>query len=55
MVQYMRAYFILYVVTIKCINCMQDKTEFSCVLQRPRLILTKILGGLSLATMINQQ
>ena len=30
MVQNMRAYFILYVITIKCINCMQEKTDFSC-------------------------
>ena len=52
MVQNMRAYFILYVVTIICRKFMQEKVEFSCVLQRPRLISTKILGDLSLATMI---
>ena len=54
-VQNMRAYFILFFITIKCINCMQEKTEFSCMLQRPRLISTKLLGELSLATKIKQQ
>ena len=49
MVQNLRAYFILYVITIKCIKCMQGKIEVSCMLQRPRLISTKILGYLSLA------
>ena len=44
--------FILHVIMIKCIGleCMQENIEFSCMLQRPRLILTKILGDLSLAT-----
>ena len=55
MVQNMRAYFTPNVITIKCINCMQEKTEFSCKLQRPWLISTKILGDLSLATKIKQQ
>ena len=55
MVQNMRVYFILCVITIQCINCMQEKTEFSCMLQRPRLISTKMLGDISLATMIKQQ
>ena len=55
MVQNMRAYFILYIITIKCINCMQEKTEFCYMLQRPRLISTKVLGDLSLATKIKQQ
>ena len=54
-VQNLRAYIILYVITIKCINCMQEKAEFSCKLQRPMLISTKILGDLSLATKIKQQ
>ena len=54
MVQNMRAYFILCIITIKCINCIQEKTEFSCMLQRPSLISTKILD-LSLATKIKQQ
>ena len=30
MVQNLRAYFILHVVTVKCIKCMQEMTEFSC-------------------------
>ena len=30
MVQNMRAYFILHVITTKCIKCTQEKTEFSC-------------------------
>ena len=55
MVQNLRAYVILYVITIKCIECMQEKVEFSCMLQRPTLISTKILGVLSLATKIKQQ
>ena len=55
MVQNTRAYFILYVITIKCIKCTQEKTEFSSMLQRPRLISTKVLGDLSLATKIKQQ
>ena len=28
MVQNVRAYFILYVITIKCMNCMQEKSDF---------------------------
>ena len=55
MVQYMRTSFILYVITVKCIKCMQEKIEFSCMLQRPRLISTKMLEDLSLATKIKQQ
>ena len=55
MVHNMRACFTLHVITIKCINCMQEKTEFSCKLQRPTLISTKIVGDLSLATKIKQQ
>ena len=31
MVQNLRAYFILYVITIKCTKCMQEKVEFSCI------------------------
>ena len=50
MVQNLRAHFILYVITIKCIECAQEKIEFSCKLQRPRLISPKVLGDLSFAT-----
>ena len=54
-VQNLRAYFILYVIAIKCVKCMQEKIEFSCMLQRPWLITTKISGDLPLVTMIKQQ
>ena len=52
MLQNLRACFILYVITIKC---MQEEIEFSPMLQRPRLISTKIVGDLSLATIIKQK
>ena len=55
MIQNLRAYFIFYVITIKCIKCMQDRNELSCMLQRPRLISSKILGCLSLAAKTKQQ
>ena len=54
MVQNLRAYFILSVITFKCFECMQEKIEFSCMVQTPRLISAKILRDLSLATMIKQ-
>ena len=41
-VQILRAHFILYGVTIKWIACTQQKVEFSCLLQKPRLSSTKI-------------
>ena len=53
--QNMRAYFMLHFITIKCIKCMQEKMEFSSMLHRPRLISTKMLGALALATRIRQQ
>ena len=55
MVQNMRAYFILNVITITCIKCMQEKTEYCYMLRRPRLISAKVLGDLFLATKIQQQ
>ena len=55
MVQNMRAYFILYVITITCIKCMQEMTEFCYMLQKPRLISSKVLEDLFLATKIKQQ
>ena len=55
MVHNLRAYFILSVITFKCIECTQEKIEFSSMLQTPRLVSTKILGDLSLATMIKHQ
>ena len=54
-VQNLRAHFILYIIIIKCIKCKQEKNEFSCMLQRPRLLSTKTLEHLSLATKIKQQ
>ena len=54
MVLNLRAHFTLHVITIKCIKCMQEKIEFFLYVQRPRLISTKIVGDLSLATMIKQ-
>ena len=55
MVQNLRACFKLNVIMINCIKCMQEKIEFSCMLQRPRMISTNILGDLSLATITMQQ
>ena len=55
MVQNLRAHFILYIITIKCIKRMQERIEFSCMPQGPRLISIKILGDLSLATKTKQQ
>ena len=54
-VQSLRAYFILYVITMKFIKCVEEKIEFSCMLQRPRLISTEIVGHVSMATKIKQQ
>ena len=39
MVQNMRAYFILYVITIKCINCIHEKIGFSCMLEKTKVDL----------------
>ena len=55
MVQNLRAYFVLYVISVKCIKCMQEKIEFSCMLLRPRLISIKILGDLSFAAAMIKQ
>ena len=52
MEQNLRAYFILYGITIKLI--MQVKIELSSMLQRPRLSSSKILRDLPLATKIKQ-
>ena len=54
MVQDLKAHSLLYVITIKCIKCAVEE-EFSCMLQRPRLISIMIFGDLSLAAMIKQQ
>ena len=55
MVQNLRAYFILSGITFKYIGCVQGKIDFSCMLQRLWLISTKILGDLSLVTMIKHE
>ena len=56
MVQNLRAYFILFVVAIDRIICVQEKIELSRMLQRLRLSSSKISGRLSFAaTEIKQQ
>ena len=51
----LRANFILHVITNKYIKCVQEKIEFSSMLQRQMLIYRKILRDVSLATKIKQQ
>ena len=58
MVQNLRAYFILYVITIKCKKYMQDRIEFSCMLQRKKVNLNQnfrmsLLGYKDKATIKN--
>ena len=55
MVQNLRVYFILYVITIKWIECVLVKTEHSSMSKRPRLRSRKILGSLLLAAKMKQQ
>ena len=45
-IQNLRAYFILYVITIKWTMCLQEKIELSKMLQRPRLSCTKLRRSL---------
>ena len=52
MINNLRTNFILHVITIKYIKRVEEKIEFSSMLQRQRLISSKILGDLSLATKI---
>ena len=47
MVQNLRAYFMLHVITIKWMMCVQEKLELTVTSQRPRLSSTKISGDLS--------
>ena len=54
MVQNLRAYSILPVVTINWIMCMQENIELSSMSQRPRLSSSIISADLSLATTIMQ-
>ena len=55
MVQNLMAYFILYVIAIQLITCVQEKIEISSMSQRPRLSLSIISGHISGATMIMQK
>ena len=55
MVQNLRGYSILYVITIKWIMRVEEKIDISSMSQRLRLRPTKILGGISLSTNIKQQ
>ena len=49
-VQNLRANFILYVLTIKCNMCVQEKIEIFSMAQGPKLSTAKFSGDLSLAT-----
>ena len=51
----LRANFILHIITIKYIKLVEEKIEFSSMLQRQRLISSKLFGDVSLATKIKQQ
>ena len=55
MVQNLRVYFILYIITIKWIMCVQENVELSGMLQRPSLSSTEISGDLPFAGKIKQQ
>ena len=55
MVQNLRAYFMLHVITIKWMMCVQEKIAFAGILQRPRLSSTKISGDLSFVAKVKQQ
>ena len=58
MLQNLRAYFILYAITIKWIMRVQERTELSSMShwsQRPTLNSTKNAGDLYIATKIKQQ
>ena len=55
MVQNLRAYFMLHVITIKWMMWVQEKIEPTGMSQRPRLSSTKISRVLSLVAKIKQQ
>ena len=55
MLQSLRRYFILFLITIKRIMGVQEKIGLSSVSQRPRLRSTKMAGDLSFAAKINEQ
>ena len=53
-VQNLRAHFILHIITIKWLMCVQEKIELSSMSQRPRLSSSKVSGDLSFAAKIKQ-
>ena len=55
MEQNLRAHFILYVIAIKWIMCIEKKINLSSMSQRPRLISRDISGDLCITTEIKQQ
>ena len=55
MVQNLRAYFMLHIITVKWMMCVQEKIELTVTSQRPKLSSTKISGDLSLVAKIKQQ
>ena len=55
MEQNLRAYFVLYAITIKWIMCVEKRINLSSMSQRPRLISSNISGDLCLTTKIKQQ
>ena len=52
MVQNLRAYFILYVITIKFMKCMQDRIEFSCMYKDQQSFTKYIETNASLRTIL---
>ena len=54
-VQNLRAYFMLHVITIKWMMCVQEKIELSGTSKRPRLSSTKISGEPLLVAKKKQQ
>ena len=54
MVHCLRAYFLLFIITIEWIMCVLEKNEIYSISLRPRLSSTKISGDFSLTTKIKQ-
>ena len=55
MIQNLKSNFIVYVITIKWIRCVQGKIELSSMSQGQKSSSTKVSRDLSLATKIKQQ
>ena len=55
MVQKLRDYFVLYVITIQLIMRVQENIEVASMSQRPRLTLSIISEDISLVTTVMQQ